>query len=154
MVDYNPAVSAAAQVLPFEDLPSTDTPVTADWLNHVDDVLDDIAASGGRIADLEAITANLQTGTTYTLVLTDAGKVVEMNNASSNVLTVPPNASVAFPTGTVLEIGQYGAGQTTVAAGVGVTIRTPATLILRTQYSTVTLRKRGTNEWWLSGDVQ
>ena len=100
------------------------------------------------------VVANTQTGTSYTLVLSDAGKVIEMNNASANTATVPPNSSVAFLIGTVLEVAQYGAGQTTIVAGAGVTIRTPSTLILRAQYSTVSLRKRGTDEWVLSGDVQ
>lgn len=109
-------------------------------------------AGGGTSST--TVTANTQTGTTYTLVLADAGKVVEMNNASANTLTVPPNSSVAFPVGTVLEVCQIGAGATTVAAGSGVTIRTPSTLILRAQYSTAALRKRATDEWILSGDVQ
>jgi len=110
--------------------------------------------SSGGGGGSSTVEANTQTGTTYTLVLGDAGKVVEMNNASSNVLTVPPNSSVAFPTGTVLEVAQYGAGQTTIAQGSGVTIRTPSTLILRARYSSVALRKRGTDEWVLSGDVE
>lgn len=102
---------------------------------------------------LTGVVANNQTGTTYTLVLADAGKVVEANNASSVTVTVPPNSSVAFPVGTVVEVWQQGAGQVTVAAGGGVTVRTPGTLVLRTQYSAVTLRKRATNEWVLAGDT-
>jgi len=104
-------------------------------------------------AGATAVTANTQTGTTYTLALTDAGLVVERNNAAANTTTVPPNSSVAFPIGTVLEVAQIGAGASTIVAGAGVTIRTPSTLVLRTQYSTVALRKRATNEWVLSGDV-
>src|SRR5689334_11950484 len=60
----------------------------------------------------QIIGVNAQTGTTYTLVLGDAGKVVEMNNAASNTLTVPPNSSVAFPVNTVIEVFQLGAGAT------------------------------------------
>lgn len=102
---------------------------------------------------LAALPVNTQTAD-YTLVLSDAGKTVEMDVASANNLTVPPNASVAFPIGTVIEVFQLGAGQTTIVAGSGVTIRTPETLLLRGQYSTASLRKRATDTWVLAGDVQ
>ena len=98
------------------------------------------------------VTANTQTAS-YTLVLADAGRVVEMNVASANNLTVPPNSSVAFPVGTVIEVYQYGAGATTVVAGAGVTVLSPDTLVLDGQYATVTLRKRATDEWTLDGRV-
>lgn len=94
-----------------------------------------------------------QTGVSYTLALTDAGKVVEMSNASANTLTVPPNSSVAFPIGTAVLVRQMGAGLTTIAAGAGVTIRTPRGLDLAAQYALVSLHKRATNEWCLEGDL-
>lgn len=106
------------------------------------------------ITATQAVTVNLQTGTSYTLVLADGGKLVEMSNAAANTLTVPPNSSVAFPTGTVIEVEQVGAGQTTIVQGAGVTVQTPSTLIARTQWSGLRLRKRGTNEWVLGGDIQ
>jgi len=99
------------------------------------------------------ITANRQTAS-YTLVITDAYKIVEMNVASANNLTVPPNSSVAFATGTQILISQYGAGQTTVVAGSGVTVRSSGgKLKLSGQYSGGTLLKIGTNEWYLFGDI-
>lgn len=100
------------------------------------------------------VTANTQTGTAYTLVLGDAGEVIEMNNAAANTVTIPPNSSVAFPVGTIIEVLQYGAGQTTIAAGVGVTLRSPAGKTkTAVQYSSATLRKRATDEWMLEGDI-
>ncbi len=97
---------------------------------------------------------NRQDGTSYTLVLGDKGKLIEMNNASANTLTVPPNASVAFPVNSWVDIAQFGAGQTTIAAGSGVTIRSSGgKLKLTGQYSGATLIKRGTNEWLLIGDI-
>jgi hypothetical protein len=90
----------------------------------------------------------------YTLALTDAGNVVEMNVAGANDLTVPPNNTVAFPVGTQVTIVQYGAGQTTVVAGDGVTIRTAETLLLAARYTAVTLYKRATNEWVLVGNTE
>lgn len=97
---------------------------------------------------------NAQTGTTYTLVLTDAGKMVTLTNASAITLTVPPNADVAFPVNTRIDLLQYGAGQVTVAAGSGVTIYSSgAKLKITGQYSGATLWKKATNTWVLVGDI-
>lgn len=119
--------------------------------------------SGADIAsqlELDAVVASLSaigqvTPTdNYTLILTDAGKVVEMDKATAVNLTVPLNATVAFPIGTVIEIWQKGAGQVTVVATGGVTIRsTEGKLKLYGQYAGASLRKRGTDEWVLVGDL-
>lgn len=93
---------------------------------------------------------NTQTDS-YTLTSDDAGAIVELNKATAVNLTVPPNASVAFPVGTQITLSQIGAGQVTVVAGSGVTIRTPDTLKLAEQYAMAALYKRGTNEWVLAG---
>lgn len=96
---------------------------------------------------------NTQTGS-YTLVLADAGKAVEMNVGSANDLTVPPNASVAFPVGTVIEVCQLGAGTTTLVPGSGVTLSSRGSALeLAGQYAVASLRKRATNEWVVTGDV-
>jgi hypothetical protein len=114
-----------------------------------------VSRSGVAYAPLSSasqIAENTQTAN-YVLALTDAGACVEMNVAAANTLTVPLNATVAFPIGTVIEVCQFGAGQTTITAAGGVTIHNASSLTTRTQYSTVSLRKRGTDEWVLSGDV-
>lgn len=99
------------------------------------------------------VTANRQTGS-YTLVLADAGKAVEMNVAGANNLTVPPNSSVAFSAGTIIEVMQYGAGQTTIVAGAGVTLRSPGgKLKVAAQYGAASLRKLATDEWAVEGDI-
>jgi len=99
------------------------------------------------------IVTNRQTAS-YTLVLGDADKLVEVNNASANNLTIPLNSSVAFATGTQILLAQYGAGQTTIVATSGVTIRSNgAKLKLNAQYSGATLIKIDTNEWYLFGDI-
>lgn len=99
------------------------------------------------------ITANRRTGN-YTLVLGDAGLVVEMSVAGANTLTVPPNSSVAFATGTILEGVQYGAGQTTITPGGGVTIRSSGGKLKTTaQYSSFSLRKIATDEWIAAGEL-
>ena len=100
-----------------------------------------------------ALTTNSQTAS-YTLALSDAANTcVEISAASAVNCTVPPNSSVAFPVGSVIEVVQMGAGQITVVAGAGVTLRNPSSLVTRAQYSTVALRKRGTDEWVVSGDM-
>jgi len=99
------------------------------------------------------IVTNRQTAS-YTLVLGDADKLVEMNVATANNLTIPLNSSVAFPTGTQILLSQYGAGQTTIVPTSGVTVRSNgAKLKLNVQYSGATLIKIGTDEWYLFGDI-
>lgn len=113
----------------------------------------DITTLDTRVDALETLTANTVTDD-YTLVLSDAGKVVEMNAATAKTITVPPNASVAFPTGTIIELCQVGAGTTSIAPGSGVTIRSLGSATdLQTQWATASLRKRATNEWVLTGEI-
>lgn len=96
---------------------------------------------------------NAQTGTTYTLALTDVAKVVSLTNAASITLTIPTNATVAFPTGTQILLYQGGAGQVTVG-GAGVTIRSQGSkLKLFGQYAVAGLLKVGTDEWVLFGNT-
>lgn len=103
---------------------------------------------------LTQATLNSQTGTTYTLVLADAGKTIDLNNASSISMTVPPNSSVAFPVGTRIDLVQSGAGQVTVVAGSGVTINSKGSALKLTgQWSGATLIQRSANTWVLVGDL-
>ena len=122
------------------------TPISAARLQYIEDGLEAAAAP--------TVTATTQAGTSYTLVLADAGTAVEFTSASSVTVTVPPNASVAYATGTIIELLRYGAGTLTVAPGAGVTIRSPGSLLsANSQYSSLSLRKRATNEWVLAGDL-
>ena len=95
----------------------------------------------------------VQTGTAYTLVIGDRGFIVTMNNGSASTLTVPPNSSVAFAIGNSMGVVQLGAGQVTVTAGSGVTLRYTPGLKLRAQYSSCTLTKIATDEWLVIGDL-
>jgi hypothetical protein len=106
-----------------------------------------------QIAQIPFLATNAQTGTTYTTVLADQGKLVELSNASSITLTVPLNSSVAYPTGTQINLLQTGAGQVTVAGAGGVTVNATPGLKLRAQWSSATLIKRGTDTWVLVGDL-
>ena len=89
----------------------------------------------------------------YTLTLADAGTEVEGTKASAQTITIPPNADVAFPIGTVVNIRQIGAGQVTVEVGGGVTLRAPNGAKTAQQYSTVTIIQRTLDEWVLGGDA-
>ena len=65
----------------------------------------------------KGVAINAQTGATYTAVLADGlNKIVTMDNASANDFKIPTDASVAFPTGTVLNVYVKGAGTTTISA--------------------------------------
>jgi hypothetical protein len=100
-----------------------------------------------------------QTGTTYTTVLNDNGQVVTMNNASANTLSIPTNASVAYPVGTQINVLQIGAGQTTIQAvtsGTTSILSTGATAAapkLRARYSMATCIKAATDTWYVIGDI-
>lgn len=98
---------------------------------------------------------NAQTGTSYTLVIADAGKQVTMNNAVASTLTVPTN-TVAFAVGTVVKVIQLGAGAVTITPAGGVTFTTPYNLVggntsfPMSQYQVATLIKQATNTWVVS----
>lgn len=113
-----------------------------------------IGALETDVTNINELQINAQVGTTYTLALTDGGKVVEMNNASANTLTVPPNSSVALPVGAQILVLQTGAGQTTLAAGAGVTVNSKdGNLKLSAQWCAATLIKRATDVWVAVGDL-
>lgn len=100
-------------------------------------------------------TATNAQSASYTLVLADDGKVVEVEvTSTANTLTVPLNSSVAFPVGTQITVIQTGTGQTTITPVSGsVTINGTPGLKLRTQWSSCVLIKRATNTWVALGDL-
>lgn len=100
---------------------------------------------------------NAQTGTTYTTVLADNGKLVTCSNASPITVTIPLNATVAYPVGAQINIAQTGAGQVTVQGTGGVTVVstgvTAAQPKCRVQYSTLTAIQTSTDNWLVVGDI-
>jgi hypothetical protein len=100
------------------------------------------------------IAINAQTGTTYTTVLTDDGKLVTCDNASAIALTIPPNSSVAYGIGTQINIMQLGAGQVTITAGAGVTLRSAGSkLKTSAQYAVATCCKIASDTWVVVGNL-
>jgi hypothetical protein len=107
-----------------------------------------------RVADGASATPriiNAQTGTSYTLALADAGDFVTMDNAAASTLTVPDNATVAFPVGTTIEGAQLGVGQVTITPAAGVTVNGAPGLKLADQYATFGLLKLATDTWLAYG---
>jgi len=109
-------------------------------------------------AELDAVATamiaiNAQTGTTYTAVLADDGKLVTCDNGSAITFTIPTNATVAFGIGTQINIMQLGAGQVTIA-GAGVTFRSEGSkLKTKGQYAVATCCKIATDTWVVVGNL-
>ena len=100
------------------------------------------------------IAINAQTGTTYTTVLTDDGKLITADNASPIALTIPPASSVAYGIGTQINIMQLGAGQVTITAGAGVTLNSSGSkLKTKDQYSVATCAKIASDTWVVVGNL-
>ena len=120
-----------------------------------------VAAEGVAFTDgtqtrqgVPSLTTISQKTASYTLAaLTERDSMIEMNSASATTLTVPTNATVAWPVGTSIDILRVGAGAVDVAGAGGVTINATPGLKLRAQYSSATLIKRATDTWVLVGDL-
>lgn len=89
----------------------------------------------------------------YTVALADNYGFIIVNSGSAVVITIPANATVAFPIGAEITVYRAGAGSLTVAAAGGVTINSISTLVVTTQYGTASLKKVGTNTWVIAGNV-
>jgi hypothetical protein len=108
----------------------------------------------GPAGDFSSVySTNAQTGTTYSLVTGDAGKIVEISNTSAITLTVPTNTSQPLATGANITVLQTNTGQISITGAVGVTVNATPGLKLRAQWSSATLIKRGTDTWVAIGDL-
>ena len=120
-----------------------------------------LSANGVQLSDgtqtkvgVPSITTIAQKTASYTLAaLTERDSMIEMNSASATTLTVPTNATIAYPVGTSIDVLRVGAGAVDVAAAAGVTINATPGLKLRAQWSSATLIKRATDTWVLVGDL-
>jgi len=107
----------------------------------------------GPTADNAIIPINSQTGS-YTLVLGDEGKMIRVVSGSTSTVTVPPNSSQAFGTGSQFVIVRGGTGTLGITGGTGVTVNSAqGYLNLSYQYSAATLIKIDTDEWYAFGDL-
>lgn len=94
-------------------------------------------------------TVNSQSGTTYTLAITDASANVLSTSASPTTFTIPPNASVAFPVPTTIVGIQDGAGTLTFTGGTGVTVNGAVTgsFSATAEYGTIVATQISANVW-------
>lgn len=110
------------------------------------------AVSATKVSTAQSV--NAQTGTTYTLVAGDAGKLVTLSNASAVTLTLPQDSDATIAIGTYVDLYALGAGQITVAAGTGATLRTSGlTAKSRAQYARLGVQKVSANTFSLFGDL-
>jgi hypothetical protein len=103
----------------------------------------------------DPISINAQTGTTYTLVLADQGKLVTLDNGAAITVTIPTNAAVALPVGTVIAFAQLGAGAVSIEGDTGVTVNATSggSEALSAQYATASATKLATDTWLVSGGL-
>ncbi len=114
----------------------------------------DDGADGAAGARSTAQAINAQTGTTYTLVAADAGKLVTLSNSEVITLTVPQDSAATLAIGTTVDLMQLGEGELFFAAGTGATLlRGGETFSARAQYSRLLLQKISANTWVVYGDL-
>ena len=103
-------------------------------------------------------TINAQS-TNYTFALADQDKLVAFSNTGIQYISVPTNASVAFPIGAVVHVTGWNTGTYTIQAvtpgttsiqSTGATVAVPK---LRAQYSGADVVKIATDTWQVFGDV-
>jgi hypothetical protein len=122
---------------------------TADSLADLNSKISDAVLTGKHLSINEQ-------SDSYTLVLGDDGKLIDMAKGTAQTLTVPKNSAVAFPTGTQILIRQKGAGQVTIAPVDGDVTLNSAGPALKTvdQYSVAGLIKVAENVWAVFGDLE
>ena len=83
----------------------------------------------------------------YTLVSGDRGKVIEVSSTSATTVTVPTNATVAFPVGTIIRVRKTNTGNVAVTGASGVTIDWASTSTVVTRYTLAEIHKVGADQW-------
>jgi hypothetical protein len=117
-------------------------------------VVHDGSTAGGTPLAKERNPFNAQTGTSYTLAVTDKDGIVTATNASAITVTIPPSV---FSQGDRITVIQGNAGQVTFAQGSGVTIKsTGATSTapkLRVTNSGATIIAESATSFYVVGDI-
>ena len=107
--------------------------------------------SVGSFSDAQSI--NAQT-TGYTLALSDAGKLITLNASTGTInVVIPAAASVAFATGTHVDLARTGDAGVTVTGATGVTVNATPGQKLRAKYSAGTAILYSGDTWLVVGDL-
>ena len=155
------AVGAAVTQINTGNITDTRVDVGTNLPGDISAVVAGAGLSGGGTSGSVTLNAsvatNPQTGTTYTLALADNGKLVTLANSSPVAVTIPLNSSIALPVGAVIMMAAYGAGAVTISGAGGVTVvssgTTPASPVIRAQYSSVGAIQTSANNWLVVGDL-
>jgi hypothetical protein len=164
-VTFNSVVNAKAGINNFLDPSARDTAIPSPTngivafvrqtnsgavLNQIQYYFNGAWRVYGENASLLAKTSN------HTLELADAGRTLDMDVSSAHTVSVPTNASVAFPIGTQIAFIQTGSGQTTFIPAdqnVVTILSKNSNRKISARYSPATLIKKDTNTWVLIGDL-
>lgn len=127
-------------------------------VNKAGDTATNLVLSQASPAALSAgylgVPINAQNGN-YQTALTDTGKAILANSASANTKTIPANATVAYPVGTILTFINIGSAAVTIAPAAGVTLNLAGTGATgnRTlaQWGVATALQVAANQWLISG---
>ena len=122
----------------------------------------DVSAAGVAFSDgtqtqagVPSLTTFVEKTESYQLdTLDHKDNVIEMNMSTAGTFTVPLDATLAWPVGASMDIFATGTGEITIAGEAGVTLNATPGLILRTQWSSATIMKRGADNWVVYGDLK
>ena len=112
-----------------------------------------LTAAEQNILATAIVAINAQTGTTYTAVAGDVGKLITASNAAAIALTIPPSV---FAVGDQINImqGTGGSGVVTITAGAGVTLNSNgAKLKTNGQFAVATVLCTAANTFVVLGNL-
>ncbi len=139
-------------------MPTPDFPTDIDATDHSGLTADDHERFHDGLHGVYNTPAIGQTKTaSYTLVYADANEVIEFDATAATTLTVPDNATVPFPIGTIIGVYQHNTGAVTIDPAAGVGILSPDGVLgarqLSGRYAEASLRKRAVDGWVLAGSL-
>jgi hypothetical protein len=110
-----------------------------------------VTGPAGSFSDAQLLNART---TGYTLALSDAGRLVTLNASTGTIsVVIPANSSVAFPTGTHIDVARLGDAGVTVTGATGVTVNATPGQKLRAKFSAGTAIYYSGDTWLLVGDL-